>query len=73
MKVDPFPAHLNDRRIDLIIKKYRHGLDATEAAELEDLRDRFFAALEALHPRDTETLDARLDRIEARLRKDKPC
>ncbi len=65
---DPSLA-INQRRIDLIHKKYTdEGLTKAETTELDFLQNEFFQALEDLHPRNNDQLEATLDKIEARLK-----
>lgn len=55
----------NARRLELIDKKHRQGLDPAEQAEFQHLQEECFAELEARSPR--PALEPVLDRLEARL------
>ncbi len=62
----------NERRINLIQKKYREGLTAEEKTELEILQKTVVAQIEALYPRpplDWEKLEA----LERELRQPSPA
>ncbi len=61
------PARINQRRRELIAKKYRDGLDEEETAELDRLQEEFFRTLEALRPSGDDQLNATLNRIEAQI------
>lgn len=62
--MDPWDAK-NGRRIRLIEKKHREGLNEKEAAELARLKREVAAHMEVVAPRSTEVIDEIAGRIES--------
>ena len=63
----------NQRRCDLISKKYDKGLLSEEQLEFEDLQKRCFEEVRRVHPLPTEFAMKQLKELERRIRIKEPC